>query len=217
MYDGNDFQKKPEFAKFLELTDEQVVLQAQEGSVLANEYILSKYKNFVKSKAHAYFLIGADREDIVQEGMIGLFKAVRDFRSDKLSSFHAFAELCVIRQIITAIKTATRQKHIPLNSYVSLNKPIYEEASDRTLMDVITEGRSADPEELIIGQESYVSIESRIDEALSPLERKVLAAYLDGKSYQEIAKMLDRHVKSIDNALQRVKHKLEKLIREKNA
>ena len=116
---------------------------------------------------------------------------------------------------ITAIKTATRQKHIPLNSYVSLNKPIYEEESDRTLMDVITEGRSADPEELLIGRESYVSIESRIDEALSPLERRVLAAYLDGKSYQEIAQMLDRHVKSIDNALQRVKHKLEKLMAER--
>ena len=111
----------------------------------------------------------------------------------------------------------TRQKHIPLNSYVSLNKPIYEEESDRTLMDVITEGRSSDPEELLIGQENYVSIESRIQEALSPLERKVLAAYLDGKSYQEIAVMLDRHVKSIDNALQRVKHKLEKLIRERNS
>ena len=118
--------------------------------------------------------------------------------------------------LLREIKTATRQKHIPLNSYVSLNKPIYEEESDRTLMDVITEGRSADPEELIIGQESYVSIESRIDQALSPLERKVLASYLDGKSYQEIAKNLDRHVKSIDNALQRVKHKLEKLIRERN-
>ena len=116
---------------------------------------------------------------------------------------------------ITAIKTATRQKHIPLNSYVSLNKPIYEEESDRTLMDVITEGRSADPEELLIGRESYVSIESRIDEALSPLERRVLAAYLDGKSYQEIAQMLGRHVKSIDNALQRVKHKLEKLMAER--
>ena len=185
-------------------------------SVRALEYLLNKYKNFVRTKARSYFLIGADHEDIVQEGMIGLYKAIRDFREDRLSSFRAFAELCITRQIITAIKTATRQKHVPLNSYVSLNKPIYEEESDRTLMDVITEGRSADPEELIIGQESYVSIESQIDEALSPLERKVLAAYLDGKSYQEIAANLDRHVKSIDNALQRVKHKLEKLIRERN-
>jgi len=201
--------------RFAGLSDEEIVAQAQQHDDAAVEYLLYKYKNFVRSKARSYFLIGADHEDIVQEGMIGLFKAFRDFRPDKLASFHAFAEICVTRQIITAIKTATRQKHIPLNSYVSLNKPIYEEESDRTLMDVITEGRSADPEELLIGRESYVSIESRIDEALSPLERRVLAAYLDGKSYQEIAQMLDRHVKSIDNALQRVKHKLEKLMAER--
>ena len=168
------------------MTDEEIALLAQQGDADASEYLLNKYKNFVRSKARSYFLVGADHEDIVQEGMIGLFKAFRDFKQDKLASFHAFAELCVTRQIITAIKTATRQKHIPLNSYVSLNK------------------------------ESYVSIESQIDEALSPLERRVLAAYLDGKSYQEIAEMLGRHVKSIDNALQRVKHKLEKLIRERN-
>jgi len=204
------------YEAFEGMTDEEVALLAQRGDTDASEYLLNKYKNFVRSKARSYFLVGADHEDIVQEGMIGLFKAIRDYQAERLSSFRAFAELCITRQIITAIKTATRQKHIPLNSYVSLNKPIYEEESDRTLMDVITEGRSADPEELLIGQESYVSIESRIDQALSPLERKVLAAYLDGKSYQEIADMLGRHVKSIDNALQRVKHKLEKLIKEKN-
>lgn len=201
--------------RFRDMTDEQIVKLAQEADGMALEFLLNKYKNFVRSKARSYFLIGADHEDIVQEGMIGLYKAIRDFKEDKLSSFRAFAELCITRQIITAIKTATRQKHIPLNSYVSLNKPIYEEESDRTLLDVITEGRSADPEELLIGRESYVSIESRIDEALSPLERRVLAAYLDGKSYQEIAQMLGRHVKSIDNALQRVKHKLEKLMEER--
>ena len=200
---------------FESMPDEDVVELAQEADGAALEYLLNKYKNFVRTKARSYFLIGADHEDIVQEGMIGLYKAIRDYRRDKLKSFRSFAELCITRQIITAIKTATRQKHIPLNSYVSLNKPIYEEESDRTLMDVITEGRSADPEELLIGRESYVSIESRIDEALSPLERRVLAAYLDGKSYQEIAQMLDRHVKSIDNALQRVKHKLEKLMAER--
>ena len=204
------------YERFEEMADEEIVALAQQSDGAALEYLLNKYKNFVRSKARSYFLIGADHEDIVQEGMIGLYKAIRDYREEKLKSFRAFAELCITRQIITAIKTATRQKHIPLNSYVSLNKPIYEEESDRTLMDVITEGRSADPEELLIGQESYVSIESQIDEALSPLERRVLAAYLDGKSYQEIAVMLGRHVKSIDNALQRVKHKLEKLIRERN-
>lgn len=149
---------------FDSMTDEDIALLAQQGDADASEYLLNKYKNFVRSKARSYFLVGADHEDIVQEGMIGLFKAFRDFRPDKLASFHAFAEICVTRQIITAIKTATRQKHIPLNSYVSLNKPIYEEESDRTLLDVITEGRSADPEELLIGRESYVSIESRIDE-----------------------------------------------------
>lgn len=215
-FDEPDEENPWEYStRFAGLTDEEIVSQAQQHDDAAVEYLLYKYKNFVRSKARSYFLIGADHEDIVQEGMIGLFKAFRDFRPDKLASFHAFAEICVTRQIITAIKTATRQKHIPLNSYVSLNKPIYEEESDRTLMDVITEGRSADPEELLIGRESYVNIESRIDEALSPLERRVLAAYLDGKSYQEIAQMLDRHVKSIDNALQRVKHKLEKLMAER--
>ena len=197
------------------LTDEQLITLHRGGDALAEEQLYARYKQIVRSKARTYFLIGADREDIIQEGMIGLYKAVCDYQFDKQASFRAFAELCITRQIITAIKTATRQKHIPLNSYVSLNKPIYEEESDRTLLDVITEGRNTDPEELLIGRESYVSIESRIDEALSPLERRVLAAYLDGKSYQEIAQMLDRHVKSIDNALQRVKHKLEKLMEER--
>ena len=146
--------------------------------------------------------------------MIGLFKAFRDFKPDKLASFRAFAEICVTRQIITAIKTATRQKHIPLNSYVSLNKPIYDEESDRTLLDVITERRATNPEELIIGQEDLSSIEGKIGEVLSDLEWEVLTAYLEGKSYQEIARELGRHVKSIDNALQRVKRKLEHLMDE---
>lgn len=198
------------------MTDEEVAVLAQQGDSLASEFLLNKYKNFVRSKARSYFLVGADHEDIVQEGMIGLFKAFRDFRPDKLSSFRAFAELCITRQIITAIKTATRQKHIPLNSYVSLNKPIYDEESDRTLLDVITEGRATNPEELLIGQEDLSSIEGKIGEALSDLEWEVLTSYLDGKSYQEIADDLGRHVKSIDNALQRVKRKLERLIDEKN-
>ncbi|MFZ3194922.1 MAG: RNA polymerase sporulation sigma factor SigH, partial [Bacillus mycoides] len=146
----------------------------------------------------------------VQEGMIGLFKAIRDYKGDKLSSFKAFAELCITRQIITAIKTATRQKHIPLNSYVSLDKPIYDEESDRTLLDVISESKVTDPEEMIISQEEYTDIESKISELLSDLERKVLSLYLDGRSYQEISEQLNRHVKSIDNALQRVKRKLER-------
>jgi RNA polymerase sporulation-specific sigma factor len=178
------------------------------------DYLLNKNKNFVRSKARSYFLIGADHEDIVQEGMIGLYKAIRDYRPDKLSSFRAFAELCITRQIITAIKTATRQKHIPLNSYVSLNKPLYDDESDRTLLDVIIEGKTSSPEDLLISQESLQTINLRIGEVLSDLEQQVLAAYLDGKSYQEIAQMLGRHAKSIDNALQRVKRKLEKFLSE---
>ena len=192
--------------------DEEIVLSARDGNATSLEYIINKYKNFVRAKARSYFLIGADKEDIVQEGMIGLYKAIRDFRNDKLSSFRAFAELCITRQIITAIKTATRQKHIPLNSYVSLNKPIYDEESDRTLLDILTATKITDPEELIISREELVSIESKIGEILSDLELEVLMSYLQGKSYQEIACDLDRHVKSIDNALQRVKRKLEKYL-----
>ena len=203
--------------RFADMTDEQVVQLAQSHDSVAIEYLLSKYKNFVRSKARSYFLIGADHEDIVQEGMIGLYKAVRDYQAERLSSFRAFAELCITRQIITAIKTATRQKHVPLNSYVSLNKPIYDEESDRTLMDVIVEGRAQNPEELIIGRENLVSIRDRVDQVLSSLEQDVLNAYLDGKSYQEIADKLGRHVKSIDNALQRVKRKLEKYLEESRA
>ncbi|MBP3540798.1 MAG: RNA polymerase sporulation sigma factor SigH [Clostridia bacterium] len=199
------------------VADEEAVAQAQQGDTNAVDYLLYKYKNFVRSKARSYFLIGADHEDIVQEGMIGLFKAIRDYQAERLSSFRAFAELCITRQIITAIKTATRQKHVPLNSYISLNKPIYDEESDRTLMDVIVEGRAQNPEELIIGQEDLVSIRDRVDQVLSGLEQDVLNAYLDGKSYQEIADKLGRHVKSIDNALQRVKRKLEKFLAEAKA
>lgn len=149
--------------------------------------------------------------------MIGLYKAIRDYKSDKLTSFKAFAELCVTRQIITAIKTATRQKHIPLNSYVSLNKPIFDEESDRTLMDVVSTQCIADPEELIISKEEYVNIESKMEELLSGLEWEVLVSYLDGKSYQEIAEDLNRHVKSVDNALQRVKRKLERYLEMRNS
>ena len=193
-----------------ELVDEELVDHAKGGDDRAAEFLISKYRNFVRVKAKAYFLIGADREDIIQEGMIGLYKAIRDFRRDKLSSFRAFAELCITRQIITAIKTATRQKHIPLNSYISLNKPIYDEDSDRTLLDVISSMKVSDPEELVINQEASATMRERIRKNLSELECKVLTAYLEGKSYQEMANELNRHVKSIDNALQRVKRKLER-------
>ena len=199
---------------FGSLTDEEIVALCHQGDNTAEEFLLNKYKNFVRSKARSYFLIGADHEDIVQEGMIGLYKAIRDYKHEKLSSFRAFAELCITRQIITAIKTATRQKHIPLNSYVSLNKPLYDEESDRTLLDIIMEGNSGNPEDMIINQENLGNIHQKINEVLSGLEQEVLSAYLDGKSYQEIAETLGRHVKSIDNALQRVKRKLEKYLEE---
>ncbi|MHB1042352.1 MAG: RNA polymerase sporulation sigma factor SigH [Eubacteriales bacterium] len=199
------------------MVDEEVVEFAREGDDTALEYLINKYKNFVRAKARSYFLIGADREDIIQEGMIGLYKAIRDFRLDKLSSFRAFAELCITRQIITAIKTATRQKHIPLNSYISLNKPIYDEDSDRTLLDVISGSKIADPEELIISREEFDDIEEKMGEILSSLEWKVLMSYLEGKSYQEIAEDLKRHVKSIDNALQRVKRKLERYLEKRES
>ena len=198
-----------EFERYLNQTDEDVAVQAQNGDGQALAYLLNKYKNFVRSKARSYFLIGADHEDIVQEGMIGLYKAIRDFQPSRLSTFRYFAELCVKRQIITAIKAATRQKHVPLNSYVSLNKPLYDEESDRTLLDVI-EGRVTNPEELYISQEDLARIQTQISEVLSDLERQVLEAFMDGKSYQEIAELLGRHVKSLDNALQRVKRKLFK-------
>ena len=208
--------------KYYEIVDNsqqdeyELVLKASKGDKIALEYIIKKYKNFVKAKAKSYFLIGADKEDIIQEGMIGLYKAVRDFDGNKTNSFKCFAEICITRQIITAIKTATRQKHIPLNSYVSLNKPIYDEESERTLLDIIATSMVTDPEELIISKEELKRIESKINELLSELEQEVLELYLNGKSYQYIADRLERDVKSIDNALQRVKRKLEKHLENKN-
>ena len=200
---------------FENMPDEEIVQLAQETDGAALEYLLNKYKNFVRTKARSYFLIGADHEDIVQEGMIGLYKAIRDYRKDKLKSFRAFAELCITRQIITAIKTATRQKHIPLNNYVSLNRPIYDEESDRTLLDVITEDAPTNPEEVLIDREDLSVIEGRIGEMLSDLEKQVLVRYIEGKSYAEISEEMGRHVKSIDNALQRIKRKLLKYLKEK--
>ena len=207
---------KIEAADLEHLTDEEIVSLAKDGDTVALEFLIGKYKNFVRSKARTYFLIGADREDIIQEGMIGLYKAIRDYRYDKQASFHSFAEICVTRQIITAIKTATRQKHMPLNSYVSLNKPVYEEESERTLSDMITQGKAGNPEELFIDQEDFLDIESTMQRILSPLEQDVVNLYLEGKSYVEIAQQLGRHVKSVDNALQRVKRKLEQYLESRN-
>ncbi len=202
--------KMPTIQQFEELSDEELVEQVRLGNTDALDFLITKYRLFVKAKARSYFLVGADKEDIIQEGMIGLYKAIRDFKGDKLASFRAFAELCVTRQIITAIKTATRQKHIPLNSYVSLDKPIYDEESERTLMDIITSPLSDDPMHAMINREEFNYLEEKMSEVLSELEQQVLALYLEGRSYFEISELLNRHVKSIDNALQRVKRKLER-------
>jgi len=191
--------------------DEDLVEQARAGDEVALEYLLVRYKNFTRAKARSYFLVGADKEDIVQEGMIGLYKSIRDFQPERQSSFRAFAELCITRQIITAIKSATRQKHIPLNSYVSLNRPVSHEDGDqdRVLVDVLSTTAAADPVELVISSEEVRSMQTSFSEILSDLEAHVLHLYLEGKSYQDIATSLQRHVKSIDNALQRIKRKVE--------
>ena len=195
----------------LEVSDEDLVEEARSGNEEAIEVLLYRYRHYARAKARTYFLAGADREDIVQEGMIGLFKAVRDYRGDRNSAFRAFAELCITRQIITAIKTATRQKHIPLNSYVSLNRQANSDDDDdgRSLGDVLVSADILDPADLLISAEEIATIKESMGRVLSELETEVLQLYMDGKSYQDIAQMLGRHVKSIDNALQRIKRKLE--------
>ncbi|WP_177181449.1 RNA polymerase sporulation sigma factor SigH [Halanaerobium salsuginis] len=204
------------FEEYKQMSDDELVELVHQGDMEAQETLIRRYKNFVLAKSRSYFLVGADREDIVQEGMIGLYKAVRDYKIERLASFRAFAELCITRQIITAIKAATRQKHQPLNTYISLNKPIYDEESDRTLLDVLKGGKLSNPEALFISNETYDLIESEISSMLSDLEFDVLQEYLDGKSYQKIAEALDKHVKSVDNALQRVKRKLEVFLEKHN-
>lgn len=196
--------------------DEEMVCAAQKGDAQAEEYLLDKYKPLVKAKSRAYFLIGADNEDIIQEGMIGLYKAIRDYDSARNASFRSFAELCVNRQMITAIKAATRQKHQPLNSYISLNKPVFEDESEETYLDMLQEGELLNPEALLIGQENKSFLENQMVKNLSRFESRVLLLYLQGRSYFEIASLLDKPEKSIDNALQRVKKKLEKFVYEKN-
>jgi RNA polymerase sporulation-specific sigma factor len=195
---------------FEERTDDELVRASREGDDEALTLLLTKYRAFARVKARSYFLVGADREDIVQEGMIGLYKAIRDFNPDMQSSFRAFAELCVTRQIITAIKTATRQKHGPLNNYVSFHRPVGgDDDGERVLGDVIPTVAISDPADLVISAERIRALQQHFDAVLSELETEVLRLYVEGKSYQEIAERLKRHVKSIDNALQRIKKKLE--------
>lgn len=197
---------------FDSMTDEELVLALRQGDNSALDFLMNKYGSLVRQRARRYFLIGADREDIVQEGMIGLFKATRDYNPDKQSSFKCFADLCITRQIITAIKAATRQKHAPLNSYVSLHKPLFEDGYDVTLLDVISKDVISNPEDIFINREQYDDIGLKIEECLSKFECSVLALYLRGKSYQEISAILGKHPKSVDNALQRIKRKIERVL-----
>lgn len=202
---------------YVTYSDEELVAIIRDGDNQALDYLMNKYKILVEKKAKSYFLIGASRDDIIQEGMIGLFKAIRDFKEDKTASFYSFADLCVTRQIISAVKASTRQKHLPLNSYISLNKPSYEEENDKaTLIDKMPSQKIINPEDLLIGQENLSIIEHELSERLSKLEKEVLRCYIDGKSYVEIAEYLRRPVKSIDNALQRIKKKVEAILIEKN-
>ena len=190
------------------MTDEEIVALAEKDRS-AEEFLLNKYKILVKSRAKMYFLAGGDNDDLMQEGMIGLFKAIHDYNSDKQASFYSFAELCVKRQIFTAIKTAARQKHQPLNTYISLNKHVYEDVSEITLVETLAERESVDPEKLYIMHEKLKDIEKEIDEKLSDLEKRVLILHLQGMSYQEISEIINKPTKSIDNALQRIKKKLD--------
>lgn len=199
---------------FHRMQDEELVYYAKQGSQRAAEYLMTRYRSLVESKARAYFLLGADHEDVVQEGMIGLFKAIRDFRNDRLAKFRPFAELCVTRQIITAVKTATRQKHIPLNEYVSLYRPIHNDDSEGSLVEVIPDMNAPNPEEWIINRKLPQTIFELVRPTLSPLEEQVLDCYLEGMSYREMSRRLQRHTKCIDNALQRIKRKLAQVYHE---
>lgn len=196
------------------MRDEEVVVYANQGYRGATEHLMSKYRYLVESKARTYFLVGADHEDVVQEGMIGLYKAIRDFRCDRLARFRAFAELCVTRQIITAVKTATRQKHSPLNSYVSLYYPAADAESEGSLLDCIPDERVVDPAAWLIERRDSRTLHDSVRNALSDLESKVLQRYLEGKSYREMSRELRCRTKCIDNALQRIKRKICTLLEE---
>ena len=195
----------------LERCDElALIAAAQRGDEAASSVLVSRYRGFVRCKARSYFLAGADRDDVIQEGMIGLYKAIRDYDPSRQASFRSFAELCITRQLITAIKSATRQKHSPLNSYVSLSRSTSaEEEGDRVLADILAAREMCDPAEIVIAAWETVSIREGFMQVLSPFETEVLRLYIAGKSYQEVAESLDRGVKSVDNALQRIKRKIE--------
>jgi RNA polymerase sporulation-specific sigma factor len=197
--------------------DTELVEQARHGEERAIEVLLARYRNFARSKARSYFLAGSEREDVVQEGMIGLFKAIRDFDLQQTTPFRAFAELCISRQILTAIKTANRHKHHPLNSSVSLDAPAYGDDEATSVADhIMSPTRTSDPAELVISAEEIDALRATMRRNLTELEGEVLTLYMDGKSYEEIAGTLGNHVKSIDNALQRIKRKLQRHISQRS-
>ena len=206
-------------AALVQLTDVELVAQAQQGCSDSLVALIDRYRRFARAKARGYFLVGADADDVEQEALIGLYKAARDFRPEHQASFRAFADICVTRQIITAIKTATRQKHQALNQYVSISAPrTNEDSADRTVDELIHVHRHhADPADRVIAQERFGAMRQRLSEVLSGLEVEVLSLYVEGRSYHEIGEELGRHVKSIDNALQRIKRKLELTLDERAA
>lgn len=202
-----------ESSSFATLNDEDLVRQARTGSVRATERLLAKYRPLVESKARTYFLLGADHDDVVQEGMIGLYKAIRDFRDDRFARFRAFADLCVTRQIITAVKNATRQKHLPLNDSISLfGSPTADTDTESTLLECLPDSRPCDPVDLLFRQRETSGRLDAVRHALSPLETRVLDFYLEGKSYREMSAELRCQPKAVDNALQRVKRKLSETL-----
>lgn len=193
-----------------DLEDEDLVARWQSGDGEALDILLQRYRRFARSKARSYFLVGADADDVEQEGLIGLYKAARDYRDDRQASFRAFAELCVTRQVISAIKAATRQKHQPLNRYVSISGVRgSDDPSEGAVEELLDDHRACDPADEVISQEQIQAMRRSMSESLSGLEVDVLRLYVEGKSYQEISWQLGRHVKSIDNALQRIKRKLD--------
>ena len=192
-------------------SDEKLAVLAQQDNDKALDYLLNKYRVFVRNKSLSYYIIGADRDDIIQEGMIGLFKAVRDFMPERGVSFKTFADVCVTRQILTAVKNASRQKHAPLNFYVSLNKPVFDEEDDSTFNDIMACTKNSNPEEIVISKENADKLGTEMNRILSQFELLVLSLYLEGISYVDIAKAIGKDAKSVDNALQRIKKKFEKI------
>ena len=197
---------------FDEMSDEALISLIKSENKDALNYLLNKYKELVNMKVSKYFIIGAERDDIVQEGMIGLYKAIKSFKDDRHNSFKTFANMCIERQLITAIKTSNRQKHMPLNSYLSLNTAAYDEEEEKTLMEILNNNTAEDPLETITKKEYYKNVEDSIDKSLSDFEKQVLRKYIKGESYVKIAEELESPVKSVDNAIQRIRKKALKEI-----